>query len=140
MEADAIGVVHRLIDACTTGDAADLAALFHSEGEITGGPLLGREEFAGGPNAVATATKRADERWERYELEMEVVDHEDSSDQVLVRTFVRARSFGTPLVSEWISWAVITVRDGLVYRVRAFRTEQEGRLAAGLAVAGDSEV
>jgi hypothetical protein len=53
---------------------------------------------------------------------------------------VQARTWGTPLVSEWISWAVITVRDGLVYRVKVFRTEQEGRLAAGLAVAGDNEM
>jgi hypothetical protein len=73
-------------------------------------------------------------------LRGEVVEGERTSDPVLVRSFVRARSWGPPLVREWISWAVVTVRDGLVYSVKVFRTEQEGRLEAGLAAAGDRDI
>jgi ketosteroid isomerase-like protein len=141
VESDVVGVVRRVMDACEAGDFEALAALYHPEAEIVGGVLLGRgEEFKGGPGAVTAAVERAGERWEHYRSESEVVEDQETSDTVLVRSFVQARSFGTPLVSEWISWAVITVRDGLVYRVKVFRTEQEGRLAAGLAVAGDSEI
>lgn len=141
METDASGVVRRVMDACDAGDFEAAAALYHPEAEITGGNLLGRgEEFKGGPGAVAAAVERAGERWEQFRAESEVVEDVDTSDHVLVRSFVQARSRGTPLLSEWVSWAVFTVRDGLVYRVRFFRTEQEGRLAAGLAVVGDSEI
>jgi ketosteroid isomerase-like protein len=141
VETDALGVARRVVDACDAGDFEALAALYHPEAEIAGDILLGRgEEFKGGPGAVAAAVERAAERWERYRAENEVVEDEGTSDRVLVRSFVQARSWGTPLVSEWISWVVITVRDGLVYRVTVFRTEQEGRLAAGLAVAGDAEI
>jgi ketosteroid isomerase-like protein len=141
VETDALGIVRRVMHACDAGDFEALAALYHPEAEIAGGILLGRDqEFKGGPDAVSAAVRHAGERWEEYQTETEVVEDEDTSDRVLVRSFVQARTRGTPLVSEWISWAVITVRDGLVYRVKVFRTEQEGRLAAGLAVAGDSEI
>jgi len=141
LETDAFGVVRRVMDACAAGDFEALAALYHPEAEIVGGVLLGRgEEFKGGPAAVAAARDRANERWEQYRSETEVVEEEGVSDRVLVRSFVSARSWGTPLMSEWISWAVITVRDGLVYSVKIFRTEQEGRLAAGLATAGETEI
>jgi hypothetical protein len=101
LEADAVGVVRRVMDACAAGDFDAVAALYHPEAEIVGGVLLGRgEQFTGGT----------------------------------------ARSWGTPLVSEWISWAAITVRDGLVYQVKVFRTEQEGRLEAGLATVGDRDI
>lgn len=141
MESDAIGVVRRVVDACAAGDFEAVAALYHPEAVIVGGVLLGRgTEFTGGPAAVGTARDRANERWEQYESETEVVEAQGDSDRVLVRSLVRARSWGTPLVSEWISWAVITVRDGLVYSVKVFRTEQEGRLEAGLASAGDRDI
>jgi ketosteroid isomerase-like protein len=141
VDTDAFGVVRRVMDACDAGDFEALAALYHPEAVLVGDILLGRgEEFTGGPGAVAAAAERAAERWERYQSESEVVEDAGTSDRVLVRSLVQARSWGTPLVSEWISWVVITVRDGLVYRVNVFRTEQEGRLAAGLAVAGESEI
>lgn len=129
------------MDACAAGDFEAVAALYHPQAEIVGGVLLGRgEQFTGGPAAVDAARERADERWEHYHSDTEVVEDDGVSDRVLVRSFVTARSWGTPLVSEWISWAVITVRDGLVYQVRVFRTEQEGRLEAGLATAGDRDI
>jgi len=129
------------MDACAAGDFEAVAALYHPQAEILGGVLLGRgEQFTGGPAAVGAARERADERWEDYHSDTEVVEEDGVSDRVLVRSFVTARSWGTPLVSEWISWAVITVRDGLVYRVRVFRTEQEGRLEAGLATVGDRDI
>ena len=141
METDAVGVVRRVVDACAAGDFDAVAELYHPEAVIMGGVLLGRgTEFTGGPSAVGAARDRANERWEEYQSETEVVGAEGETDRVLVRSFVRARSLGTPLVSEWISWAVITVRDGLVYSVKVFRTEQEGRLEAGLASAGDRDI
>jgi ketosteroid isomerase-like protein len=139
VETDALGVVRRVMDACNAGDFEALAALYHPEAVLVGDILLGREEFKGGPGVTA-AVERAAERWEQYSSESEVVEDDAISDRVLVRSFVQARSWGTPLVSEWISWVVITVRDGLVYRVNVFRTEQEGRLAAGLATVGDGEI
>lgn len=138
---DAVGVVRRVMAACAVGDFEAVAALYHPDAEIVGGVLLGRGDlFGGGPNAVYAARDRANERWEQYQSESEVVEDEGTTDRVLVRSFVRARSWGTPLVSEWISWAVVTVRDGLVYSVKVFRTEQEGRLEAGLASAGDRDI
>jgi ketosteroid isomerase-like protein len=141
VNSNTVGVVRRVIDACAAGDFEAVAALYHPEAEIVGGVLLGRgEEFTGGPAAVSAARERASERWEEYHSETEVVEEEGVSDRVLVRAFVSARSWGTPLVSEWVSWVVITVRDGLVFSVKVFRTEQEGRLAAGLAVAGERDL
>lgn len=129
------------MDACAAGDFDAVAALYHPEAEIVGGVLLGRgAQFTGGPAAVSAARDRADERWEDYHSDTEVVEEDGVSDRVLVRSFVTARSWGTPLVSEWVSWAVITVRDGLVYQVKVFRTEQEGRLEAGLATVGDRDI
>ncbi|MGH3043823.1 MAG: nuclear transport factor 2 family protein [Gaiellaceae bacterium] len=130
-----------MMDACAAGDFDAVAALYHPEAEIVGGVLPGRgEQFTGRPAAVSAARDRADERWEDYHSDTEVVEEDGVSDRVLVRSFVTARSWGTPLVSEWISWAVITVRDGLVYQVKVFRTEQEGRLEAGLATVGDRDI
>lgn len=138
METDAVGVVRRVLAACSAGDFDALAAFYHPQGEIAGDVLLGSgETFAGGPQAVHSARERAQDRWEDFSSDTHVVEQEGSSDRVLVRSFVRARSWGTPLMSEWVSWVVITVRDGLVYSVRVFRTEHEGRLAAGLSPSSD---
>jgi hypothetical protein len=138
---DTVGVVRRVMDACAVGDFEAVAALYHPEAEIVGGVLLGRgEEFKGGPAAVMRARDTANERWEDYRSDTEVIEADAVSDRVLVRSFVSARTRGTPLVSEWVSWTVITVRDGLVYSVKVFRTEQEGRMAGGFASAGDRDV
>jgi ketosteroid isomerase-like protein len=130
------------MDACDAGDFEAVAGLYHPDAEIIGGGnLLDRgEEFKGGQGAVAAAIQHATQRWEQFRTECEVIEDEGASDEILVRSFVQARAWGTPLVSEWVSWVVITVRDGLVYRVKVFRTEQEGRLAAGLATVGDREI
>jgi hypothetical protein len=105
---------------------------------IVSGVLAGPgETFAGGPEAVRAALDRARERWGAFTLRERSYEPGGSRDLVLVRSVLSARAHGTPLESEWTSWGVFSIHEGMIHSFRLYHTEEEGRLAAGLSPAND---
>jgi hypothetical protein len=138
LETVAVKLARRFSEVWSVGDIDAAAALFHPEGVIVSGVLAGPgETFAGGPEAVRAAFDRARERWADFTLKERSYEPGRSPDLVLVRSVLSARPHGTPLESEWTSWGVFTVHEGMIHSFRVFHTEEEGRLAAGLSPADD---
>ena len=138
METAAVNLARRFSEAWGAGDIDAASALFHPEGVIVSGVLAGPgQTYAGGPEAVRAAVERAGERWADFTLRERSYEPGGSPNLVLVRSVLSARAHGTPLESEWTSWGVFTIHEGMIHSFRLFHTEEEGRRAAGLSPAND---
>ena len=141
METAAIHLARRFSEAWAAGDIDTAAALFHPEGVIVSGVLAGPgQTFAGGPEAVRAALVRAGERWSHFTLEERSYEPGGSPERVLVRSVLTARAHDAPLESEWTSWGVFTIHEGMILSFRLYHTEEEGRVAAGLSPTNAADV
>jgi ketosteroid isomerase-like protein len=128
-----VELVRKAFDAWNDGSVEGLVG-FTTEGiewlEVEGRPespgeaLPGRERLRAGLESLF-------ESWEHYRLEPEEVrDVDDDRVFALLREVARGRASGVEVTSRW--GYVITVRDGKLARVEAYRNPAAAREAVGL--------
>ena len=131
MPSENVTVVSRAIAAFSEGDAAAFQALAAPDLEWkTGlGAVVGGEVFRG-HEGVAAYFGQLDSAWESFRFQAE--EYIDLGDVVLVigRLEGHGRGGGVPVVSP--VGAVWDLRDGLIWRLRAYLDHDAARAAAGL--------
>jgi uncharacterized protein len=101
--------------------------------EVSGRPESGTSESFG-RDRLRRSLESLFDAWESYRLEVERID--DVGDRVLaiVREVARGRSSGVEIDSRW--GYLITVEDGEMVRVEAYRDAGQAVRAAGLGESG----
>lgn len=131
MSSENVDVVHRAIAAFSGGDVTAFQALSSPDIEWkTGlGALVGGEVFHGHEGVAAYFGQLAS-AWESFRFQAD--EYVDLGDVVLVlgRLEGHGRGGGVPVVSP--VGAVWDLRDGLVWRLRAYLDRDAARAAAGL--------
>ncbi len=130
---DKVGLVRALFDAWNSDDLANVLPLVSEDIEwleVEGLPdALGVERR--GREAVVSALQSLFETWQRYRLEpREVRDVGDDRVVAIVTEVARGRASGLEVASDW--GYVMTVREGTLARVEAYRTPEKAFEAAGL--------
>jgi ketosteroid isomerase-like protein len=134
MSQDNVAVALALIDAWNEGSVEGIAPLM-AEGivwlEVEGRPETQGTEIRG-RDAVGSGMESLFESWEDYRLEPEEVREVDGDRVVAVlREVARGRASGVEVTSRW--GYVMTVRDGKLARVEAYRDPDEALKSVGAA-------
>ncbi len=130
MSRENVDIVRRAIDAFSSGDAASFAVLTTTDFEWKTGLGAVEGEVFRGHEGVDTYFGRLGSAWEEFLfLAEEYRDHEDTV-LVLGRLEGRGRGGGVPVVSP--VGAVWDLREGLIWRLRAYLDHDEAAQVAGL--------
>jgi ketosteroid isomerase-like protein len=113
------------IDAFAGHTAEDVAWL-----EVSGRPEGGGDSELLGRDRLRESLKSLFDAWERYHLEAERI--EDLGDRVvaIVRETARGRASGVEVEGRW--GYVLTVKDGQIVRVEAYRDAERALQVTGL--------
>ena len=131
MSRDTVELVESAFAAWNRGDVRGFAD--HVAEDVTWVEISGRPESDGrelpGRERMRASLESLLEAWESYRLELERVD--DLGDRVLliVRETGRGRASGVEIESLW--GYVVTVTEGLITRVEAYRDAAEALRVAG---------
>jgi len=99
--------------------------------EVAGRPERGKGDETGGRERLREGLESLFDAWEEYRLEpQEVRDLGDDRVLAVLREVARGRGSGIEVGDLW--GYVITVRDGQLARVEAYRDHEEALAAAGL--------
>ena len=133
MSQESVKIVGSVFEAWNEGSLEDVLP-FAAEGiewvEVEGLPGIEGGDFRGKAR-VRSMLESLFDTWEHYRLEPEDVRAVGGDRVVAVlREVGRGRSSGAPAESRW--GYVITVRDGKVCRVEAYRNPEQAFEAAGL--------
>jgi ketosteroid isomerase-like protein len=127
-----VELVKAMLDAWNHGGPDDIVRFMADEHEWH--EVEGRPEAAGAPtvrgrDTMQTSLNALFDAWESYRLEPEEV-RDVGGDRVvaIVREVARGRSSGLEVESRW--GYLITVRDGLITRVEAYRDADRALEAA----------
>jgi ketosteroid isomerase-like protein len=125
-----VEVVRRAIDAFSRGDAASFAAFTTTDLEWKTGLGAVEGEVFRGHEGVETYFERLGSAWEEFLFHAEEYRDRDDTVLVLGRLEGRGRGGGVPVVSP--VGAVWDLRDGLIWRLRAYLDHAEAAQVAGL--------
>jgi ketosteroid isomerase-like protein len=123
MSRENVELLRTLLDAWNHGDLEEVRS-FMAEGiewlEVEGRPERATGEEVRGRDAVHSGLEELFETWQHYRLEPEEV-RDVGNDRVVavVREVARGRLSGAELASRW--GYVVTIRDGKLVRVEAYR-------------------
>jgi ketosteroid isomerase-like protein len=127
-----VELVRAMLDAWNEGGPDDLVAFMADEHEWH--EVDGRPEAAGPPtrrgrDAMHSSLSALFDAWESYRLEPEEVrDVDDDRVVAVVREAARGRTSGLEVESRW--GYLITIREGLITRVEAYRDADRALEAA----------
>ena len=131
MAAGNVEIVRRALEAFSGGDAATFAALTTPDIEWATGLGAVEGEVFHGHEGVETYFARLASAWDSFEFHAE--EYRELGDVVLVlgRLEGHGRGGGVPVDSP--VGAVWEVRDGRIWRLRAYLDQDEARRTAGVA-------
>jgi hypothetical protein len=129
-----VEVVRAVFDAWNGGELGDVAA-FAAEGiewlEVEGRPVAEPGAELRGNATVRSMLESLFDAWESYRLEPEEIrDAGDDRVVAILQEIARGRASGAEVASRW--GYLITLRDGKVVRVEAYREARQALEAAGL--------
>jgi ketosteroid isomerase-like protein len=138
MSRENVDVIRALFDAWNDGDLAAVRS-FMAEGiewlEVEGRTEKTTGEEVRGRDAVHSGLEELFETWQHYRLEPEDVrDVGDERVVAVIREVARGRLSGAELSSRW--GYVITIREGKLVRVEAYRDPDQALASAGHPSAG----
>lgn len=131
MSQENVDIVARAIDAFSRGDLDAFAALVTADIEWTTGLGAVEGEIFRGRAGVETYFGRLDSAWESFRFQAH--DYRDCNDLVVVLGELEGHSRGSavPVISP--VGAVWELRDGKIWRLRAYLDHAEALQVAGLA-------
>ena len=134
MSKENVELVRAAFEVWNDGEVADVAP-FVAEGiewlEVEGRPETAAGAEIRGKGAVQSGLEDLFETWQEYRLEPETIqDAGDGRVFAVLREFARGRASGAEVESRW--GYLITVRDGKLTRVEAYRDPERAAEAAGL--------
>jgi ketosteroid isomerase-like protein len=127
MSRENVDVVRAVVDAWNGGDLDDVVP-FTAEGiewlEVEGRPETAAGAEIQGRDKVRSGFEELFETWQSYRLEPEEI-RDVGNDRVLavLREVARGRASGAEVASRW--GYVLTIRDGKLARVEAYRNPQK---------------
>ena len=130
MSLENVEIVRRALDAFSSGDADSFAALTTPDLEWKTGLGAVEGEVFRGHEGVQTYFARLGSAWEEFRFLAEEYRDRDDTVLVLGRLEGRGRGGGVPVVSP--VGAVWDLRDGLIWRLRAYLDQGEAERVAGL--------
>ena len=129
-----VELVRAVFETWNDGDVADVAPFVSDEIEwleVEGRPEYGRATEVRGKGAVQSGLEALFETWQEYRLEPETVrDASDGRVLAVVREIARGRASGLEVESRW--GYLMTIRDGRLTRVEAYRDPDRALEASGL--------
>jgi uncharacterized protein len=130
MSQENVEIVRRALDAFSSGDAGSFAALTTPDLEWKTGLGAVEGEVFRGHEGVQRYFGRLGSAWEEFRFLAE--EYRDRDDTVLVLGHLegRGRGGGVPVISP--VGAVWDLRDGLIWRLRAYLDQAEAAQVAGL--------
>jgi ketosteroid isomerase-like protein len=130
MSKENVELVKRALDAFSSGDADAFAALTAPDLEWATGLGAIEGEIFRGRDGVQTYFGRLDSAWEDFRFLAQ--DFRDLGDSVLVLGRLEGRGRGGGLPIDSPVGAVWDLRDGQVFRLRAYLDQSEALEAVGL--------
>ena len=127
-------LVQAMLDAWNHGGPGDLVRFMADEHEWV--EVEGRPESPAGPvrrgrDAMQSSLSALFDAWESYRLEPEQVAEVDGERVIaVVREVARGRTSGLEVASRW--GYLITLREGQITRVEAYRDADKALEAAGM--------
>ena len=130
MPGDSVALIESAFEAWNRGDIARFAD--HTAEDVVWVEVSGRPEGPGGERHGRGRLRRSLEElfeaWESYSLELEQVEPAGDRVLALVRERARGRTSGVEVDSRW--GYLITVKDGQIARVEAYRDPEQAVEAA----------
>jgi ketosteroid isomerase-like protein len=118
-----VELVRTMLEAWNEGGPEDVVRYMaddHEWHEVEGRPETGSAPVRRGRNSMQSSLNALFDAWESYRLEPEEVrDVDEERVLAIVREIARGRSSGLEVESRW--GYLMTIRDGLVVRVEAYR-------------------
>jgi ketosteroid isomerase-like protein len=125
-----VDIVRRALDAFSRGDADSFVALTTSDLEWKTGLGAVEGEVFRGHDGVQTYFARLDSAWDEFRFIAEEYREGEGRVLALGRLEGRGRGGGVPVVSP--VGAVWDLREGLIWRLRAYLDQAEAERIAGL--------
>lgn len=130
MPGDRVALIESAFEAWNRGDIARFTG--HTAEDVVWVEVSGRPEGPGGERHGRDRLRRSLEElfeaWESYSLELERVEPAGDRVLALVREHARGRTSGVAVDSRW--GYLITVEDGEIARVEAYRDPEQAIEAA----------
>jgi ketosteroid isomerase-like protein len=132
-ESDSIAVVRRLMDAYQRDDLKAQLAALDPDVELVEWPAGPDPATYRGHAGIVRARESWSEAWEA--LSWEINEMIDGGDRVFVAVQMKAKGRGSSIEVDAETYAVFTLRDGIVTKGQFFTERQQALEAAGLGTA-----